>query len=71
MGFRKKSNPDPVKIVNKLGAKWSPDLDAYTSGKIHASQIRCALCSKAPCECPPFGMDEYFAMLDRVHGSNR
>jgi hypothetical protein len=30
---RKKSDPDPVKILKKLGAKWSPDFDAYASGE--------------------------------------
>lgn len=47
---------------------WSPDFDAYASGMIDAHQIRCVLCQHAPCDCPPFGSDEYFALLDRRHG---
>jgi hypothetical protein len=68
---RKKSDPDPVKVVKKLGAKWSPDFDAYASGKLDASKVRCVLCGHAPCDCPPFGSDEYFAMTDKLHGRNR
>lgn len=48
---RKRSGPDPVKILNKLGAQWSPDLDAYASGQLPAHKIRCVLCGCAPCEC--------------------
>ncbi|WP_322753303.1 hypothetical protein [Frankia sp. Cas3] len=51
-----------------ISVKWSPDLDAYASGDLPAHQVRCALCEKAPCDCPPFGTPEYFALLDRVHG---
>lgn len=69
MGLLKKS--DPVKTVKKLGAKFSPDFDAYASGKLDAGKVRCVLCGKAPCQCPPFGTDGYFALLDRVHGRNR
>lgn len=59
---------DPRKAVDALGAKWSPDFDSYASGELDASQIRCALCANAPCQCPPFGSPEYFALLDRRHG---
>jgi hypothetical protein len=48
---RKKSGPDPVKILKKLGAQWSPDFDAYASGQLPAHKVRCVLCGKAPCEC--------------------
>lgn len=49
--------------------KVSKDLGAYATGKKTIAQIRCALCQHAPCDCPPFGTPEYFALLDRVHGS--
>jgi len=48
---RKKSGTDPVKILRQLGAKWSPDLAAYASGKLDTGQIRCVLCGCAPCKC--------------------
>jgi hypothetical protein len=51
--------------LDQLGAKWSPDLDAYASGK--TSSPRCVLCLATPCECPPFGTPEYFALLDKRH----
>lgn len=54
--------------VDTLGAKWSPDLDAYAAGQIDASKVRCALCTHAPCDCPPFGSDEYFALIEKRHG---
>ncbi len=59
---------DPKEALDNLGAKWSPDLDSYADGTMTASEIRCALCAKAPCECPEFGSPEYFALLDRRHG---
>ncbi|GAA1005462.1 hypothetical protein Aple_051040 [Acrocarpospora pleiomorpha] len=64
-----KPNPqsDPVTLVNALGAVWSPDLDAYLSGADPAT-IRCALCTLAPCACPPFGTDAYFALIQQRHG---
>lgn len=31
--------------------KWSPDIDAYASGKLPAHKVRCVLCGSAPCEC--------------------
>lgn len=60
---------DPKQILDDLAAKWSPDFDAYASGQIGASQVRCVLCTHAPCDCPPFGSDEYFALIDRRHTS--
>lgn len=53
----------------KPSVKVSKDLGDYTSGKKTIAQIKCALCQHAPCDCPPFGTPEYFALLDRVHGS--
>jgi len=61
---------DPVRTVRKLGAKWSPDLDAYASGKLGAGDVRCVLCGHAPCDCPPFGSAGYLAMADRLHSRN-
>jgi hypothetical protein len=43
--------PDPVDMLRSLGARFSPDLDAYASGQIEAHQVRCVLCRKAPCAC--------------------
>lgn len=54
--------PDGVTVY------WSPDLEAYAAGEIDLSQVRCVLCEHAPCVCPPFGTDEYFALLERRHG---
>ena len=59
---------DPAEILDDLGAIWSPDFDAYASGQLDASQVRCALCTHCPCDCPPFGTAEYFALIDRRHG---
>ncbi|MEX5634939.1 hypothetical protein [Parafrankia sp. FMc2] len=59
---------DPVEAVNALGAVWSPDFDAYAEGRLGASQVRCALCTSAPCACPEFGTPEYFELIDRRHG---
>ena len=42
---------DPMEILGQLGAKWSPDFDAYASGALPAHLVRCVLCTKAPCEC--------------------
>jgi hypothetical protein len=54
--------------LDQLGAKWSPDFDAYASGQLDLSNARCALCTKNPCECPEFGTPEYFALCDKRHG---
>jgi len=62
------SNTDPRRLLDQLGAAWSPDFGAYASGQIDASQVRCVLCGQAPCDCPPFGTPEYLALVDRVHG---
>ena len=59
---------DPVGALNTLGARWSPDFDAYAAGSVDAASVRCVLCGRAPCACPPFGTPEYFALIDRVHG---
>jgi hypothetical protein len=54
--------------LDRLDPKWSPDFDAYAEGRIDASQIRCVLCTHCPCDCPPFGSDEYMALVRRLHG---
>lgn len=59
---------DPIDIVNALGARWSPDFDAYAEGRIDASQLQCVLCGQVPCACPDFGTPEYFEMVNRLHG---
>ena len=41
----------PRQILDELGAVWSPDFDAYASGKLPISQVRCVLCGHAPCTC--------------------
>lgn len=61
----------PGEMLEQLGAVWSPDFDAYASGQLDLSRVRCALCKLAPCKCPEFGSDEYFALIDRVHGRTR
>jgi hypothetical protein len=53
--------------LDQLGAKWSPDFDAYASGQI--SNPRCVLCTESPCVCPEFGTPAYFALLDKRHGT--
>lgn len=47
----RRKTPDPVSIVNELGGQWSPDFDAYASGRLDISQVRCVLCGQAPCQC--------------------
>jgi hypothetical protein len=42
---------DPIEILAALGARVSPDLGAYASGEIDASQVRCVACGIAPCRC--------------------
>ena len=38
-------------ILDQLGARFSPDFDAYASGQLPASRVRCVLCGKCPCKC--------------------
>lgn len=53
-----------------MSALFSPDFDAYASGKLPASSCRCVLCGHVAtaCVCPPFGTDAYFALCDFRHG---
>lgn len=44
---------------------------AVPSGQLDASQIRCALCAYAPCDCPPFGTPEYFALVNAHRGRSQ
>jgi hypothetical protein len=39
--------------LRQLGAKFSPDFDAYASGQTKAP--RCVLCQPEPCSCAPIG----------------
>ena len=45
--------------------------DLRASGQLDASAVRCVLCGKAPCDCPPFGGPGYLALVDRLHGRAR
>jgi hypothetical protein len=51
-----------------MSVLWSPDFDAYASGKIPASQVHCVLCGNSPCNCPEFGTEAYFVLTDFRHG---
>jgi hypothetical protein len=42
---------DPMAALVALGARFSPDLDDYASGRLDISQVRCVLCGVAPCQC--------------------
>lgn len=50
-----------------LSVKWSPDLGCYASDEMDLINLHCALCTNAPCACPPFGTAAYFALLARRH----
>lgn len=43
--------PDPVAVLDGLGARWSRDFDAYATGEIDTAQVRCLACGTAPCSC--------------------
>ncbi len=58
----------PVDAVDALRAVWPPDLDGYATGQLNATRVRCVLCHRAPCDCPPFGTPEYLFLIDRWHG---
>lgn len=55
--------------VNGPTIYTSGDLDAYATGQIPAAQVQCVLCGLTPCDCPPFGSPEYFALIDTRHGA--
>lgn len=60
---------DPAAALAKCASVIrSPDFDAYASGELGISQVRCVLCTHAPCSCPEFGRPEYFALIDKRHG---
>jgi hypothetical protein len=67
-GMANSKTSDPAAILAGLGASWSPDFDAYAAGGLDPARVRCALCGKAPCDCPEFGTLEYFALIDARHG---
>lgn len=62
------STPQINPFDNGMSVLFSPDFDAYASGKIPASAVRCVLCQNIPCNCPPFGSDAYFVLCDFRHG---
>lgn len=69
--FAALASGDPAAALQQFGSvKWSPDFDAYASGLIEVSQVRCILCGLSPCDCPPTFSPEYFALLDKLHGRN-
>ena len=49
--FRPEVLADPMGALRALGARVSPDLDAYASGRLPLSRVRCVLCGVAPCQC--------------------
>lgn len=55
--------------ARRISVHVSPDLDAYVAGADLAT-IRCALCQLAPCDCPAFGTDAYFELIDKRHGKD-
>ena len=59
---------EPEVALSRLGAIWSPDVGAYAAGEVTVSQVRCALCGRAPCDCPEFGTPAYFTLVDARHG---
>jgi hypothetical protein len=61
----------PAEALKQLSAIWSPDFGAYASGQFDGSRVRCVPCQHAPCDCPPFGTPEYFALIDARHDRNR
>ena len=67
-GPERRPPEDAVELVDSLGALWSPDFDAFASGALDAASVRCVLCEEAPCGCPEFGSDAYFALLNKRHG---
>lgn len=54
------SKSNAVAIVESLGGIIANDLDSPSP--------TCVLCTHRPCDCPPFGTAEYFALLNRRHG---
>ena len=62
---------DAQEVLTVLGAKWSPDFDAFAEGRIDADQSQCVLCGQRPCNCPDFGTPEYFDLLNRLHGRSK
>jgi hypothetical protein len=42
---------DALRALLALGARISPDLGGYASGRLGLSQVRCVLCGHAPCRC--------------------
>ncbi len=65
-------DPDYRAALEQLGTLYSPDLDAYASGRLPVAAVHCLMCESAPCECQArglvFGSAAYFARLDAMHG---
>lgn len=61
---------DPVDVLAQIGtAVWSPDFAALLEGKVGADVVRCGLCRRRPCTCPPIGTPEFLALLERSSGT--
>jgi hypothetical protein len=54
------NEPTAADIVIALGGLIADDLDSPNP--------TCVLCTHSPCDCPPFGTPEYFALVNRRHG---
>lgn len=48
---------NPKDLLDRHGAEWSPNVDAYAEGRINAPDIACVLCHPAPCQCRPIDAD--------------
>ncbi|MEU0078470.1 hypothetical protein ABZY58_11290 [Micromonospora tulbaghiae] len=57
-------------IGDPVSVHVSEDFDAYAEGRLDVRQVRCVLCTTAPCACPEFGSPEYLELVDRLHGTN-
>ena len=63
------TNPDPMQILDSLGAKWSPAFSR--PGPLTITSRDCVLCGPQQdciCDSIKFGSAEYFDRLDRLHG---
>ena len=43
--------------LDKLGARWSPEFDAYASGDADLSDVTCVLCGHTGCTGHPLHPD--------------
>ena len=58
---------DPRELLDAMGAKWAPNLDAWINGE--ADSPGCALCGPGCTGVHPgFGTQAYFDLIDKAHG---